>query len=383
MSIASTVFQLVGLAVETVGVSVSQRNHLVTLDTEHHHHEKELKEIHKQNKEALILAKKTHLISAYTNLEQYCQELNENLISSYKESERDMADQRNQQYQNILIAGTVMITALISVLIQGTLPTASSNRLILSYSFCNSMSLVFLSLSIGLCVEINRRVNLYLYERSKADRVNLLLAINEKLSKKNDSNPFDDNKKDIDIEYGYEYEENELKWNQHEKRVHDLLQRRGEIDEAMENVILKDPSGYVTNVDRYATSVIIFENYWEIRCRILACMAMLFFYAGSVFMSTAILEFLYATYQLKYQHPDGANLVIFLGIICLVSFLLFWFYVRAMDANELYKWDKLRDKAKDKPPEESKISPDGCYVWFEPLVAVAYAIYKHPEAFLE
>jgi hypothetical protein len=123
-----------------------------------------------------MLAKKTFLISAFTDIEQYCQELNENLIISSKDSgkqtnylllfisydqfllERDMADQRSQQFQTILLAATIMSTALISVLIQGNLPEKENKLIIfIMYSICNSLSLVLLLMCTVLCVEITSR----------------------------------------------------------------------------------------------------------------------------------------------------------------------------------------------------------------------------------
>ena len=39
-----------------------------------------------QHKGEVMLAKQTYLISTFTELEQYCQELNENLINSSKDA---------------------------------------------------------------------------------------------------------------------------------------------------------------------------------------------------------------------------------------------------------------------------------------------------------
>jgi hypothetical protein len=54
----------------------------------------------------------------FTSLEKHFQQLNADLIGSSKESERDMFDQRNQQFQTILLASSVMFSALSTVIIQ-------------------------------------------------------------------------------------------------------------------------------------------------------------------------------------------------------------------------------------------------------------------------
>jgi hypothetical protein len=55
----------------------------------------------------------------FTDMERHFQQLDSDLLSSTKESERDMYDQRNQQCQTIIIAATIMLSALVCVCIEG------------------------------------------------------------------------------------------------------------------------------------------------------------------------------------------------------------------------------------------------------------------------
>jgi len=50
---SSSVFQLVGLAVDAVGIGVSSRNHKKTLEIEEKHREEELHEINKHHAEVI------------------------------------------------------------------------------------------------------------------------------------------------------------------------------------------------------------------------------------------------------------------------------------------------------------------------------------------
>jgi hypothetical protein len=60
---------------------------------ERRHHES-VKIAEEQHRKELRVAKQTYLMAAFTSLEQHFQQLNADLISSSKESENDMFDQR-------------------------------------------------------------------------------------------------------------------------------------------------------------------------------------------------------------------------------------------------------------------------------------------------
>jgi hypothetical protein len=145
--------------------------HNEKLRIEQKQHEDDLSLMRKHHASDLSLAKQTYLIAAFTEIEQYCQELNENLLVHSKDSERDMADQRNHQYFTMMIAGTIMVSSLMTVMIQGTLVTnidtgGASTFVIIAYSVCNSISLVLLLVSLVLCIEVTTRVNKFMYVKA-------------------------------------------------------------------------------------------------------------------------------------------------------------------------------------------------------------------------
>jgi cation transport ATPase len=142
-------------------------------------HENELELMRQQHRRELITAKQTYLISTFTDIEQYCQELNENLVNSTKDAERDMVDQRSQQFQTILLAGTIMITSVINILIQGPLPESADGFSKIAYSITNTGAVFFIGLNMLLCIQLIYRVTQFMYRRSESNLSQLREAMSE------------------------------------------------------------------------------------------------------------------------------------------------------------------------------------------------------------
>lgn len=142
-------------------------------------HEQELELMRQQHRKELLTAKQTYLISTFTDIEQYCQELNENLVNSTKDAERDMVDQRSQQFQTILLAGTIMITSVINILIQGPMPKNADQFSKVAYSFTNTAAIAFIALNMLLCIQLIYRVTQFMYRRSEANLTQLRDAMSE------------------------------------------------------------------------------------------------------------------------------------------------------------------------------------------------------------
>ena len=73
----------------------------------------------KLHKYELETSKKIYLWDASTQMEQHLQQLNADLISTNREADRDMYEQRNSQFQTIIVSATVMFAALCTVIIEG------------------------------------------------------------------------------------------------------------------------------------------------------------------------------------------------------------------------------------------------------------------------
>ena len=106
------------LALNIGSLQYSRSLHSERLSAEQRLHEEELKAVKETFAVELCLEKQTHLINAFTDIERYFQELNEDLIRSSKDAERDMADQRIQQFQTLLISGTIMLLSLFCLVIE-------------------------------------------------------------------------------------------------------------------------------------------------------------------------------------------------------------------------------------------------------------------------
>ena len=128
--------------------------------------------------------KRTYLMRSYHDMERHFQQLNSDLVNSSREFEKDMVDQRILWCNTIIIASTIMTTALIAVLIQGVLPDFTDhphNQLLqnvyIAYAISNASSAVFLFLAIVLYVEIVYRISKFNIERSKSYRYFLATAL--------------------------------------------------------------------------------------------------------------------------------------------------------------------------------------------------------------
>ena len=129
-------------------------------------HESEIKLAEAQFEEKERLAKQIYLVDKFSEIQQHFQQLNADLLSAAKESERDMWDQRNQQFSNIVLATTIIMTGLITVLVQGVLPPGCSNFIKITYSIANSLSIGLLIICAVLSSEIVLRASSFMFNRT-------------------------------------------------------------------------------------------------------------------------------------------------------------------------------------------------------------------------
>ena len=169
--------------------------HKEALDIEEEHHKEALQEsrilFHKDN----MFAKQSHLMSTIVDIELALVSLDADMSSSAKEAERDQFDQRNNQLQTVIISSSVMISGLLTLLIQGQFPGAAQgqqipaipqsldylrgndefnnrqgNGLLLAYAFFCALSFSCLFLAIILCIETGNIVSNYMFARASFDR---------------------------------------------------------------------------------------------------------------------------------------------------------------------------------------------------------------------
>jgi hypothetical protein len=177
--IPDTLWEIGGLAATIYSIGQARQLHDEQLKQSKMHHEIEMDLAIKQHKKNLVETKRVYLLELFTNLEQHFQQLNADLISSGKEAERDMFDQRNQNFQTIILASSVMFTALSTVIIDGALPTQTSEALIVAFSLTSALSFAFLFLSMVICMELVMRASSFMYRRARNHTDQLRQAIKD------------------------------------------------------------------------------------------------------------------------------------------------------------------------------------------------------------
>mmetsp|Transcript_26932 Transcript_26932/g.59608 ORF Transcript_26932/g.59608 Transcript_26932/m.59608 type:complete len:611 (-) Transcript_26932:210-2042(-) len=172
-------WNVVGLAAGIGGMVQSRKLHKVELEHSVERHKESVSLAKEQHDNDMKTTKQTYLLELFNSLEQHFQQLNADLIASSRESERDMFDQRNQSFQTIILASSVMFAALSSIIVDGTLPVDTNAWLMVSYGLTSSLSFAFLFLSIVFCIELVIRTSQFMYKRGKAHTESLKSAIKD------------------------------------------------------------------------------------------------------------------------------------------------------------------------------------------------------------
>lgn len=159
------------------------------------YHHKEMQHAEFMHKYELETSKKIYLWDASTQMEQHLQQLNADLINANREADRDMYEQRNSQFQTIIVSSTVMFAALCTVIIEGLnlylttnldlkpfigvgqLPVDSSRFIELGMAVFAGSSFSMLFISIVLSLEIVFRTTRYMYERARSHNAMLVRLV--------------------------------------------------------------------------------------------------------------------------------------------------------------------------------------------------------------
>ena len=288
-----------------------------------------------------------------------------------------MFDQRNQQFSTILLATTIMLSALVCCLAQGVLPAGSSlDQFIYNlYSVATSISVAFLFLCLVFCVEVMWRSSKFMYKRSKYNNGYLAKAIkktkqmmgairgariknqnvaDQQQQKESTSNSSRQNKidarnirtrniskmtdTDIDKEFiSYEHEINYYHTNR----------------EAM-----IDKSAYmVTADDGTMVESKSFEKFWRDSCSFYGNAAILSFYSGSAALFFSNVTFMWTVNLYMYRSLTSAKVCVIVILISLITSIVLLIYMRyvekiSMDNNvvereaerERHSWGAFRAK---------------------------------------
>lgn len=328
-----------------LGIYQSVDIHKKVLKNEEKQHEEEMKLLREQHQKELTIAKQTYLISTFTDIEQYCQELNENLINNSRDAERDMVDQRNQQFQTILIASTIMLGALVEIILQGILPDETENVFRLIYAFTTAAGFFFIIICILLCIEICSRVTRFMYKRSWGNMIHLAQAMSDTrqmmshirgetssivnqpddISNGNDESlhksptPFE-----LKRQFSTAAEKDlEEQWGQHEKEIHKYLARRERINEQIEMIA----------VGNHNSARISFEEFWNETCKSLGNSATVVYYIGTCLVLLSTMVYMYSTSIYSYGSRASAYVATSTLGIALIFSLGLAVYLRYFDSS--------------------------------------------------
>ena len=185
MEYMDTALDVGNLASSVAQLAQSETHHRKELEMTKAMHEASMALAQKQHAKDMQTGKRIYLMETFTDLEQHFQQLNNDLMSSNRESESDMFDQCNQSLQTVLLGNCIMFGTLSTVIFQGFIcgtPEMNSNLVactevdpyvFILYSSSSALSFAFLFLSIVLCVEVILLSTKFMYNRAN-DYIKLL-----------------------------------------------------------------------------------------------------------------------------------------------------------------------------------------------------------------
>lgn len=338
-----------------MGVTGDAQRHDSTVKQEHSYHNEEMYIMQDQHLKERFIEKQIYLLSVYADIEAYCQELNENLIQNNRDAERDMVDQRNQQLQTVLIAGTIMVSAIVGVLFQAAFPTDYAPVTYYLYSISIAISMLFLVISIILCIELLVRIYRFTYKRSHRSIQHLQRSLDltnridrEIAGSKVDTLRRKHRRKPNDMTTPQPLEHQHQQ--QHQKalpdrklysRLHaeEINQEFLKHEKQVENYFqLRDKLNYEIHSLAGGKKELSFETYWNNSCNNLNNIAIHSFYQGTAWNVIATAIFMYAYFDQQYLNVTCSYVIaIIMGISLIGMFLLVFMMQNDFYMKELYR----------------------------------------------
>mmetsp|Transcript_7810 Transcript_7810/g.13159 ORF Transcript_7810/g.13159 Transcript_7810/m.13159 type:complete len:373 (+) Transcript_7810:172-1290(+) len=268
--------------------------------------------------QSMHITKKIDLWDMSTDLSQHFQQLNNDLISANKESDRDMYDQRSAQFQTIIVSATVMFAALCTVIIEGNLPEGCCNEVIeyLLATF-SGLSFAFLFLSIVLSIKVILLCSKFMYEKSKTHNNILYQTINETSEVLAQLQQI---RMDVRTDSSTTLNQN---FEDYHDNMQNIVTRRENINKA---IFANDPSHLKDSNEgiQHSLKRDSFEKHWEGDCKLVARAAMINFYLGTSFLLGTIAVFIFAKFNSNYNNATaGWITVAFICASCIIGGILF------------------------------------------------------------
>ena len=259
--------------------------------------------------------KKSHLLNSYFGIQHHFEDLKHALLHMNRENEHFMWDHRTKQYSTILVAATIMISALVAALGQGVLHEDSPDLVVIVYSVTTSLSLAFLFICDVLCIEVIRRGSSFMRHRMSSYRRSLTSAIRKTKEMVHTLRGIDPNHA-MDRQHATD-EDGNIPLRTHQKLSKTITHMT---DEEVDKEFFAHETDIQRHHDTEATIIEssfpiangltvtqTFEDFWQENCHTYGLTIILLFYSGSIMMIFANLCFMWATYEFKYQSLRGSE----------------------------------------------------------------------------
>eukprot|EP00981_Chlorochromonas_danica_P004106 scaffold801_cov178-Ochromonas_danica.AAC.11 len=310
----TSLLEVSGVLAATYTLYQSHKYHKTGLQKARERHAQEIALAKEQHMKSLAEAKRCYLLELLYDLEQHFQQLNADLIASGNESERDMFDQRNQSFQTMILASSVMFTGLSTAIVNGSLPQGTSEWLIIALSIVAALSFFFLFGCVVICVELVIRASNFMYRRAKRHANNLKRAIIETRSLM----------QQLNMQEGQEMREPDkhriitkmdekalnAEWKAHESKLQCFLDQRENINDLIAVVDHVNPSE-----PRDAKKMISFQDFWKQSCSFWNHVAVIFFFLGTGCLLLCIMIFMWADFSSNQMYNDQAGAIISVVLI--------------------------------------------------------------------
>ena len=300
-------------------------------------HNNELNNVKKFHVDELKQSKQIYLRSLLNDMKQHELELEADIINAVKENERDMYDQKNKQIQTMIIANSIMLTALISILIQSIIPNETPDYSKIIYVISGCLSLGFLIISTILYVYVIKECTTFMDERGQHHKVHWTQYTNE-------IKQFDyDENYEVMIDRVFDFSKrrnvNDIKRYIKEKEdnheivheiidIHDIVvnempasrssSTKSSIGDQISSIkkslkrqaskLTKQASKLTKQTSRLTKMEYVgFEEYYVNTCQPFDRRATIFYYIGTILMLVNLITYNHAYFYYSYKSIEGAT----------------------------------------------------------------------------
>ena len=261
------------------------------------------------------------------------------VINAYKANERDMYDQKNRQCQTMIVANSIMLSALISILIQCIIPNKTLECVKIVLSITGSISLGFLALSIIFYVKVIVKCTTFMDSRGKY-HAQQWKNVKDRIIRESEPESIiettDNNEEKMDEKYKKELEKKMNSTLSFSEQRNEQDEKKFLLESTIEHYIVEDVVESNDDIElancnneneRENTSNELsgtFEEFWAKYCKTYDNFGTQYFYWGTVFLLGNLIVYNYEYFYHNYESYIGAILsAIIIGLHVCFAFYLY------------------------------------------------------------